>query len=141
MRELWERINERYLLLYDEDLDEELPDVLLKLLEENNIFTQVSVTSQREKVVSRGGRMHVQQETGRQYIVSRPLPYGGEFLMRINKATNLPVALVHQALSEHQKRHGDLRPDHFNEKRCQLLRVISGMENKIPARAFFLFEV
>ncbi len=115
MRELWERINERYLLLYDEDLDEELPDVLLKLLEENNIFTQVSVTSQREKVVSRGGRMHVQQETGRQYVVSRPLPYG-EFLIRINKATNLPVALVHQALSEHQKRHGDLRPDHFNEK-------------------------
>ena len=36
-----EKINERYLLLYDRDLDEELPDVLLTLLEKEGIFTQL----------------------------------------------------------------------------------------------------
>ncbi len=114
MRELWEKINERYLLLYDRDLDEDLPGVLLTLLEKEGIFTQVAMTSLREKVVSQDGSMLVLEETGAQYVVSRPLPYG-EFLSRINKATNLPINLLHQAICNYQERHGDIEADFFNE--------------------------
>lgn len=114
MRELWEKINERYLLLYDRDLDEDLPGVLLTLLEKEGIFTQVAMTSRRERVVSQNGSMLVLEETGAQYVVSRPLPYG-EFLSRINKATNLPVNLLHQAICNYQEQHGDVEADLFNE--------------------------
>lgn len=114
LRELWEKINERYLLLYDRDLDVDLPDVLLSLLEKEGIFTQVAMTSRREHVVSQDGSMQILEGTGSQYVVNRPLPYG-EFLTRINKVTNLPVNLLHQAICNYQERHGDVETDLFNE--------------------------
>ena len=114
MRGLWEKINERYLLLYDRDLDKDLPDVLLELLENESIFTQVVMTSRRDKVVPQDGSVHAHREVGTQYIVSRPLPYGN-FLMRINKATNLPVVLLHQAFSRYQERNGIIDADLYNE--------------------------
>ncbi|HHV42889.1 MAG TPA: type III restriction-modification system endonuclease [Clostridiaceae bacterium] len=114
MRELWEKINERYLLLYDRDLDEDLPGVLLTLLEREGIFTQVAMTSRREKVVAKDGNMQILEEAGTQHIVSRPLPYG-KFLLRINKATNLPIKLLHQAICNYQEQHGDVEADLFNE--------------------------
>lgn len=115
MRELWEKINERYLLLYDRDLDEELPDVLLSLFQKEVIFSQASIQSQRQKVVSINGKMELRDGVGAEYIVSSPLPYG-VFLMRINKATNLPVALLHQTLCKYQEKHGVLDTDLFNER-------------------------
>jgi len=115
MRELWEKINERYLLLYDPDLDEELPDVLLSLFQKEVIFSQASIQSQRQKVVSINGKMELRDGVGAEYIVSSPLPYG-EFLLRINKATNLPVVLLHQTLCKYQEKHGALDTDLFNER-------------------------
>lgn len=115
MRELWEKINERYLLLYDRDLDEDLPGILLTLLEKEGVFTRVAMTSQRERVASRGDRVLILQDTGTQYVVGRPLHYG-EFLLRINKATNLPVNMLHKAICQYQEQHGDLMADLFNEK-------------------------
>lgn len=114
MRELWEKINERYVLLYDSDLDEDLPDVLLKLFEKDGIFVQVAMTSRREKVVSKDDSMQILGDTGTQCVVNRPLPYG-EYLLRINKATNLPIYILHQAICEYQERHGDVDAELFNE--------------------------
>ena len=57
MRELWEKINERYILQYDSDLDDDLPKVLQAIWEKEGIFTQMAITSQREKVISQDGSM------------------------------------------------------------------------------------
>ena len=114
MRELWEKINERYILQYDSDLDDDLPKVLQAIWEKEGIFTQMAMTSQREKVVSLDGSMQILGETGAQYIVSRPLPYG-EFLLRINKATNLPIDLLHESICKYQELYGELDADLFNE--------------------------
>ena len=114
MRELWEKINERYILQYDSDLDDDLPKVLQAIWEKEGIFTQMAITSQREKVISQDGSMQILGETGAQYIVSRPLPYG-EFLLRINKATNLPINLLHESICKYQELYGELDADLFNE--------------------------
>ena len=115
LRELWEKINERYLLLYDQELDEELPDVLLKLLENDSVLASQSITSRREKLISQEGAMHLVEESGTQYIVSRPISYG-EFLLRINKATNLPVSQLHETFCRYQDKHGSIKADFFSER-------------------------
>ena len=75
----------------------------------------MAMTGQREKVVSLDGSMQILGETGAQYIVSRPLPYG-EFLLRINKVTNLPIDLLHESIWKyHQELYGELNADLFNE--------------------------
>jgi len=38
IKELWERINQRYLLFYDKDLDVNMEDVVLSILEAENVF-------------------------------------------------------------------------------------------------------
>lgn len=114
MRELWEKINERYLLLYDKELDDDLPENILNILENGGIFTHAVITSQREKVVARGEHIAIVDDPGTQFLFDRPLPYG-EFLLRINRATNLPIALLHQAIRQYQERNGDLGAGCFNE--------------------------
>lgn len=87
IKELWEKINHRYLLLYDSDLNDNLEDVVLSLFEKEGVFTDAVMRSEREVVSSIGTEMNVLREVGVQYIVTRTIPYC-VFLKRISTATN-----------------------------------------------------
>ena len=49
---LWEETNQRYLLFYDDDLDDDMAKVVLSLLEKPGVFTNVVMTSSRDIVKS-----------------------------------------------------------------------------------------
>lgn len=114
LRELWEKINQRYLLIYDADLNVELPDVVLALFERPGVFTDVVVTSSRDIVESDGAQMRITSGTGMQYTAFNPIPYGS-FLRRISRTTNLPIGVLHAALVAYRKKHGSISTRHFNE--------------------------
>ena len=76
MKELWEKINHRYLLLYDTELNDNLENVILTLFEKPGVFTDVIMRSEREVVKSTGAEMNILRETGVQYTVTRTIPYG-----------------------------------------------------------------
>ena len=114
IRELWETINQRYLLFYDSDLDFDMANVVLSLLEKPGVFTDVVMTSSRDIVKSDGSQMMIVSDTGAQYFVSRPIPYN-EFLKRIMRATNIPLKVLHEAICEYVKHHGAINPQHINE--------------------------
>ena len=105
MKELWEKINHRYLLLYDTELNDNLENVILTLFEKPGVFTDVIMRSEREVVKSTGAEMNILRETGVQYTVTRTIPYG-VFLKRISAATNLPIKVLHSALCAYSKKHG-----------------------------------
>lgn len=113
IRELWERINQRYLLFYDADLDACMDAVVLSVLEQG-IFTDVIMTSTREIVDSDGIQMSVVSETGVQYTVIRPIAYN-LFLKRISRVTNIPIAVLHKAMCKYVKKHGTVDPKYINE--------------------------
>lgn len=113
IRELWEKINQRYLLFYDADLDAGMDAVVLSVLEQG-IFTDVIMTSTREIVDSDGIQMSVVSETGVQYTVIRPIAYS-LFLKRISRVTNIPIAVLHKAMCEYVKKHGTVDPKYINE--------------------------
>ena len=105
IKELWEKINHRYLLLYDSDLNDNLEDVVLSLFEKEGVFTDAVMRSEREVVSSIGTEMNVLREVGVQYIVTRTIP-SCVFLKRISTATNIPIKVLHAALCSYAKRHG-----------------------------------
>lgn len=113
LKELWERINQRYLLFYDSDLNRNLDAVVLSLLEKN-VFADVVMMSRRDVVGSDGTRMQTAAGTGVQYTISRPIPYG-QFLKRITRTTNLPVSVLHSAMNAYVKAHGTIDPRYINE--------------------------
>jgi type III restriction enzyme len=114
IRELWETINQRYLLFYDADLDSDMTDVAVSLLEKPGVFTDVVMTSSRDIVKSDGSQMMIVPEAGAQYIVSKPIPYN-EFLKRIMHATNIPIKVLHEAMCLYAKKHGIIDPKYINE--------------------------
>ena len=113
IRELWEQINQRYLLFYDADLDHGMEAVVLSILE-SNIFTDVIMTSKRDIVRADENHMEAVAGTGVQYTISRSIPYGA-FLKRIMRVTNLPITTLHNAMKAYVQAHGAINPEHINE--------------------------
>ena len=114
IKELWETINHRYLLFYDNDLNNNLDDVVLKLFEKPGVFTDLVMRSDRDVVKSTGAEMNVIRETGVQYVIRKTIPYN-VFLKRISSATNLPIKVLHTALTKYAQKHGTEFTAHINE--------------------------
>lgn len=114
IKQLWETINHRYLLFYDNDLNDNIGDVVLGLFEKPGVFTDSVMRSERDKVESNGKEMNVVEGTGVQYINPKTIPYS-VFLKRISNVTNLPIKVLHLALCKYSKKHGDDFTSHINE--------------------------
>ena len=114
MREFWEKINQRYLLFYDADLNADMTDIALSLFEKPEVFTDVIMTSSRDVVQADGINMSVITGTGVQYTVMHPIPYG-TFLTNIMRVTNIPVVVLHKAMIAYCQKHGTIDAKYINE--------------------------
>ena len=114
IKELWETINHRYLLFYDNDLNNDIEDIVLALFEKSGVFTDLVMRSERDKVRSNGTEMNVVRETGVQYVMQKTIPYS-VFLKRISNTTNLPIKVLHLALCKYAKKHGMEFTSRMNE--------------------------
>lgn len=114
IKDLWEMLNQRYLLFYDTDVDADIGSVVLDIFEKPEVFTNVIMRSTRDVVESDGTQMVSTSGAGVQYTIIRPIAYGA-FLKRIMRATNIPITTLHSALCEYTKRHGAIEPKHINE--------------------------
>lgn len=99
---------------YDNDLNNNLDDVVLKLFEKPGVFTDLVMRSDRDVVKSTGAEMNVIRETGVQYVIRKTIPYN-VFLKRISSATNLPIKVLHTALTKYAQKHGTEFTAHINE--------------------------
>ena len=114
IKELWEKINQRYLLYYDAELNDTLDTAILEILEKPGIFNEVVLSSERDIVRSDGSQMSTEAGVGVQYTISRPIAYN-VFLKRIMHSTNIPLAVMHKAMCEYAKKHGNINSDYINE--------------------------
>jgi type III restriction enzyme len=114
LKTLWEEINSRYILHYERvEQDNFLFNELLGLLR-NGVFSDTYITSRREELNTTGSKASVNEDSGVQFKISKPLPYN-EFLMRISRQTNLSIHLLHTVLAEYSKENNIL-PDRINEQ-------------------------
>lgn len=114
LRELWEHINQKYLLFYDKDLNSDIDGAVLSLFEKPGVFTDVIMSSSRDIVESDGSQMNTRTSTGVQYAVMHPIPYG-IFLTRIMRATSIPINTLHKGLVQYVQKHGAVEPKYINE--------------------------
>lgn len=114
IKKLWETLNKRYLLFYDSDVNSSIENAVLSLFENEDIFSSLTMSSERVVVHSTGTNMELEADTGVQYTINHPVSYG-VFLKRISSATNLPIRLLHKALCEYVKKHGEIDKTLINE--------------------------
>lgn len=114
LQQLWEKINQRYLLTYERELDQELNKAVTEILKSGSIFTDVTMTSDRTLVAGgEEGRMHTQYETGVAYVINNPIPYS-DFLKKIMNATNIPITILHEGICKYVHDYGTIDKKYFN---------------------------
>lgn len=116
LKELWQAVNRNYVIYYDDKLNNVLAEEIEKLLKTENIFTGSYIQSHRSVLRSgTGGIMQINEGSGTTYKVEgNLLPYG-EFLLRINRVTNIPVQVMHEAIVNYVKETGN-QPYEFTEQ-------------------------
>lgn len=120
LRELWEKLNQRYTIWYYPDLNVEIEKALDTILETGNIFTDRVISSRRDIVVSDGNYMSSNSDSGVQYTINQALPYG-VFLKRVSDATNISLEKIHSAICRYTKKSGKIKDSHFNEQAISAL--------------------
>ena len=100
LRSLWEQLNSKYILHYEKlEQDNYLCTEVLNIFK-SDVFDNVYLKSSRSVIDTTGSQAVVSEGTNVQYKINRTIPYG-EFLKRINRQTNLPIQLLHKALTEY----------------------------------------
>jgi type III restriction enzyme len=126
LRDLWMKINKRYIIFFDPLLEKEL-EKALPMLFSDGVFAQSVITSQREIVGTDDGKMAYVQDTGVSYqTTGNRMPYS-EFLKRINRATSVPIRTLHKAMCEGIGTKPTFSQDMINDQ--SLARIISNITN------------
>lgn len=120
LRDLWEKLNQRYTIWYESDLNIEIDKALDTILEIGNIFTDRVISSRRDIVDSDGNHMSSNSGSGVQYTINQALPYG-VFLKRVSDATNISLEKIHSAICRYTKKSGKIKDSHFNEQAISAL--------------------
>lgn len=120
LRELWEKLNQRYTIWYESDLNSEIDNALDMILATGNIFTEKVISSQRDIVTSDGKRMSSTTNSGVQYTINQALPYG-VFLKRVSSATNISLEKIHNAICRYETTQDNLKESFFNEQAISAL--------------------
>ena len=95
--ELWEKINQKFLIKYEEISDEFLIDEVYKILKDG-VSSAQNITSIRAQITNtQNNRVDTVKAAGTTISVNERLIYK-DFLKRIYNATNLPIKIIHSAL-------------------------------------------
>lgn len=111
LRELWQAINQKYLLMFDNDINENMQDIVNSLID-FNLFKETTISSERVRLITENGKMELETQSGFEYNILETLPYN-EFLFKISKATNLPITIIHNGFVEYAK-HNQINYNHIN---------------------------
>lgn len=113
LRDFWEKLNQRYTIWYDSDLNEEIDKALDDFFTTGNIFTERIIASHRDTITSDGEYISSTSNSGVQYTFNQALPYG-VFLKRVSSATNISLEKIHGAICRYASSGGKLKDSYFN---------------------------
>lgn len=112
LKELWEKINQKYIIFFNQELNQKIENEFHLA---KGTFDFVTINSSRSKVEVNGNGASVAGESGVQYeLHGKSIPYN-EFLKRINKATSLPIKLIHAKVTEYFKENPPFTDSFINE--------------------------
>jgi len=102
LRQLWEELNRKYIIFFEKEVDKLVEDSLLKILDDGVFSVQV-INSIREQVGIQDGTAVVMESAGTQQLFNgKRIPYR-EFLKRANRATSVPIKLLHSAIIKYSE--------------------------------------
>jgi len=113
LRRLWEKLNQRYMLFFEEETGKML-EAALPSVWEKDVFAESTLTGKLQIVKTGEGGLSVVEGASTQYRTDRRLSYG-EFLKRLFTATRVPARALHASLCRYADAHGAPKAELFTE--------------------------
>ncbi len=114
LKELWSAINKKYVLFFDNDVDQSIENDIQTILKDG-VFGLQEITTDRQKIQAGKDIVEATGEAGVTYLIcGRKLPYN-VFLKRINKATSIPINTLHNAIGQYAKAEKEFNTSYINE--------------------------
>lgn len=104
LKELWTQLNRKYIVFYQQGIDEQIAEALPKLLAED-VFVHQTIQSKRQKVTTAEGEAISVQQTGQAYVLAGKEMRYNEFLKRACRQTSIPMTVLHTAICKYAKSH------------------------------------
>jgi type III restriction enzyme len=122
LKELWTAINKKYVLFFDNNVDELIASDLQTLLEDG-VFGLQEITSERLIIKASNDNVESFVASGATYFISGKKMSYNVFLKRINKVTSIPITTIHNAIVQYSNSSTEFNLSLFNEN--TLARFIS----------------
>lgn len=98
LEDLWRKLNRKYVLYFDQEIEEQLRADLPAKIKEDGVFGVQVVSTERTFIeVTEKGAGAVSDYAYKFNSASRFMPYG-EFLKRVSQKTDIPITLLHEAI-------------------------------------------
>lgn len=104
LKELWAQLNRKYIVFYQQGIDEQIAEALPELLEKD-VFVHQTIQSKRQKVTTAEGEAVSVQQAGQSYVLAGKEMRYNEFLKRTCRQTSIPMTTLHAAICEYAKTH------------------------------------
>lgn len=114
LRELWEKINEKYLLFLEKEVDGLVEDTLYEILCKSPLITYGTLYSNRDEVSSDGNAMQVKDGAGFEFRFEKRLPYN-LFLKKLHRQTFIPIQTIHRVLCKYHREQRPVNDKQINE--------------------------
>lgn len=106
LRELWQKINRKYVLFFDEEISENLSRALPNsLLSFTDYYT---AQTDRTYVDTDESDMATVHDAGLEFTVKATRMAYGEYLKRLSRTTSVPVTMLHEAIKKWAAKHPNI---------------------------------
>lgn len=114
LRKLWEKINEKYLLFLEKEVDGLVEDALYEILCKRPLITYGTLYSNRDEVTTNGVTMQVKEGAGFEFQFEKRLPYN-LFLKKLHRQTFIPLPTIHRVLCRYSREQHAINDRQINE--------------------------
>ncbi|WP_099321326.1 type III restriction-modification system endonuclease [Anaerococcus sp. Marseille-P3625] len=114
IKQLWQSINKKYYLKFDDIPEEELIDAIWAVLRAD-IYSDTTIDVKTKRIESIDGKIAVREKATNYYTIDDKIPYG-EFLKEINRKTGLAINTLHKSLCDFYKKEGEIDQRLFSKK-------------------------
>lgn len=127
LRELWSHLNRKYVLYFDQKIDNKLEEALPRLIKDKYVFSLQVVQTRREELSIQDNVAYSQSGTQTQLTLhSRHYAYN-EFLTLASRHTNVPILLLHKSICKAVAKGCRITDDMFNED--SIARLITAIDD------------
>ncbi|WIM68710.1 type III restriction-modification system endonuclease [Corynebacterium breve] len=102
IKQLWEKVNDKYYLRLDDLTDAEVDQCIADILDQDVYQAQLGRFAQDVVISGEDGELETRSETKATFDATEPIPYG-QWLQLAYKQTYLPVSRIHHGLVEKSK--------------------------------------